>query len=75
MVERNDGGPAFAHGNPEQGGDPGMTLRDWFAGQIASRIAVDFSDECDGYCEAIARRSYKMADALLRTRQEGKDDG
>ncbi len=33
MSERNDGGPAFGHGNPEQGGSSGMSLRDWFAGQ------------------------------------------
>ena len=26
-----EGGPAFAYGNHEHGGDPGMTLRDWFA--------------------------------------------
>lgn len=34
MAEIEDGGPAFAHGNPEQGGDPGMSLRDWFASQM-----------------------------------------
>lgn len=27
----DDSGPAFAHGNPEQGGDPGMTLRQYAA--------------------------------------------
>ncbi len=27
----DDGGPAFAHGDPTNGGDPGMSLRDYFA--------------------------------------------
>jgi hypothetical protein len=36
MNERNDGGPAFAHGNPDQGGDSGMSLRDYFAASVSN---------------------------------------
>ena len=31
MGERKDGGPAFGHGNHAQGGDPGMSLRQYAA--------------------------------------------
>ncbi len=31
MSSVNDGGPAFGHGDPTNGGDPGMTLRDYLA--------------------------------------------
>lgn len=27
----DDGGPAFAHGDPTHGGHPGVSLLDWFA--------------------------------------------
>ena len=38
MTKINTGGPAFAHGNHEQGCDSGMTLRDYFAGQAMAAI-------------------------------------
>lgn len=55
-----------AWGNHEQGGDyvPGMTLRDWFAGQTVA-----------GFCgtkyltaEDIARAAYEVADAMMTQR-------
>ena len=44
MKTKNDGGPAFGHGDPTHGGDPGMTLRDWFAG-TAHPDSLGISDE------------------------------
>lgn len=39
-----DGGPAFAHGNPGDGGHPGMSLRDWYAGMaMAAYINAGFN--------------------------------
>lgn len=68
MTEKKDGGPAFAHGNPEQGGDPGMTLRDWFAGQaLAGLMAAEwYITEPEGAAE----QAYKHADALLAEREK-----
>jgi hypothetical protein len=40
----SDGGPAFAHGNPEQGGDAGMSLRDYFAGEALPQAVADYGE-------------------------------
>lgn len=74
----NDGGPAFGHGNPEQGGDPGMSLRDWFAGQaIAGLLAnedavgdIQITARQDGvaYPEMAASIAFNIADAMLAHR-------
>lgn len=40
MTRRDDGGPAFGHGDPTNGGCSGMSLRDWFAGQALQGIGV-----------------------------------
>lgn len=63
------GGPAFAHGSPFQGGHPGMSLRDWFAGQ-ALGMGFDWCSlhETGGYAEA-ATVAYEIADALLAARK------
>lgn len=47
MDEQRDGGPAFGHGNPEQGGDPGMPLRDYFAIH-ADLEGLEFASLADG---------------------------
>jgi hypothetical protein len=36
------GGPAFGHGNPNDGGAPGMSIRDWFAGQALDQAVQDY---------------------------------
>lgn len=73
MGEHNDGGPAFAHGNPEQGGDPGMSLRDWFAGQalvgILSTSAAPAMFGLQGAEPRTAETAYVIADAMLAARQ------
>ena len=64
-MDKKDGGQAFPHGDPTNGGDIGMTLRDYFAAQViasASRLPVSDSFE---YC---ARVAYEQADAMLAER-------
>ena len=81
----DDGGPAFPI--PEQQfsdgvtivssqGAPGMSLRDWFAGQAISGLAPLFYDSApdadnpDGDDpEQIARTAYLLADAMLAARK------
>ena len=83
--QRKDGGPAFPVIPPAdyRGGsqagypypDDGMSLRDWFAGQVLSGI---MSAVCDGTHTTkrgdetpprfIARTAYGIADAMLAER-------
>jgi hypothetical protein len=68
MSMTNDGGPAFpsvgeGFGNPSYSA-PGMTLRDWFAGQaLAGLLAHTGESERN---RAVA--AYRYADAMLRAR-------
>ncbi len=72
----DDGGPAFPyafeHNDGERGGfAPGMSLRDWFAGQAlaAMTVAPDYST---GPCNfAMAKRAYIIADRMLEVRSKG----
>ena len=78
----DDGGPAFGHGNYEQGGDPGMTLRDYFAGQALPQSVEDYtrSDHRKNPLlphaappigtreDIIARQAYRYADAMIAAR-------
>jgi len=67
----NDGGPAFPFGQiSEITGQPingyfapGMTLRDWFAGQAMREVGWH-SDK-----DKSARLAYEIADAMLRARE------
>lgn len=72
----NDGGPAFpntpANGDPF-GFHPGMSLRDWFAGQaLKGRLAAErhstSEDGFAGYTE-LAAEVYSIADAMLFARE------
>ena len=74
MAQKDDGGQAYpaAWGNPEQGGDyvPGMSLRDWFAGQaLAGLLAGSPDADCGpmGY----ASDAYSMADAMIEKSKKG----
>lgn len=64
----NDGGPAFPIGYG-QGRDisPGMSLRDWFAGQ-AILCVLGYAT---GDNEAVATECYQIADAMLAAREKG----
>jgi hypothetical protein len=65
-ITRNAGGPAF----PTQTGSSGMTLRDWFAGQVLRGFISDpdvrLNDES---IPQIAKTCYEMADAMLEARE------
>ena len=63
----DDGGSAFpfAEATTDFSVSPGMTLRDWFAGQALAGML----DRTYGMkIEIIAARSYEMADAMLAAR-------
>lgn len=64
----NEGGPAFGHGDRTHGGDPGMSLRDWFAGQSLQVFMRVF------HAEEAAKFAYALADAMLlaRTKPTGE---
>lgn len=63
--------PAFAHGNPEQGGDPGMSMRDYFAGQaMAGLCAHPEAGELPN--DSIACLSFALADAMLKARESSQ---
>lgn len=64
---------AFPFG--DQGGfapEFGMTLRDWFAGQIAVPLAVEVTNHLSVKTEDeprwVASRAYQIADAMLAER-------
>lgn len=71
MSEIKDGGPAFPITDPCQAG--GMTLRDWFAGKaMAACVSACQGDTRlpgETQSELIARRSYELADAMLKARE------
>ena len=72
--KRNDGGPAFAHGSPEHGGHPGMTLRDWFAGQVMVALSTDIPFDMHTAVDR-AKWAYMQADAMLAARAPDGVDG
>ena len=76
-----DGGPAFPapmsdqttgnqSGAPFQ---PGMTLRDWFAGQAMAIYAKRWKDVSAAYRHNVAARCYAVADAMLAAREATND--
>ena len=78
---KDDGGPAFPmprqdidlNGEFVKFGSPGMSLRDWFAGQcLSGHIAWEGLEGIDA--ELIAACAYEMADALLAQRAKKGDE-
>ena len=65
MDKPNDSGPAFPVGLL-----PGMSLRDYFAGQAMAGQLADPDGEIDP--KLIARWSYAYADAMLAEREKGR---
>jgi hypothetical protein len=55
------------------GGSKGMTLRDWFAGQVLVGIMEtcknDTRNEGETHEQMFARKSYQVADAMLEARK------
>jgi len=78
-MEKNDekttGGPAFPHcvwvGDHHQGHVPGMTLRDYFAGQILTVLLSNFTETLNVRCEVV----WWLADEMIRTRGEPPKKG
>lgn len=85
MAEINDGGPAFAtphtgsfdNGDAHDtrifyGGNDGMSLRDWFAGQALSGLLQVCTQDtlADGptYGQHISKNAYDLADTMLAER-------
>jgi hypothetical protein len=75
-----DGGPAFARPDTFEGetrlweeGHPGMSLRDYFAGQALQGILA-YPYKIDGeetkYADVVARLSYQYANAMLKARAD-----
>jgi len=68
----DNGGPAFPIFEPEMGvKGQGMSLRDYFAGQVL--VGYIAGTELLPDEETIARISYKMADAMLKEREKGNE--
>ena len=69
-MTKDTGGPAFpvSVDNPY---NPGMTLRDYFAAQVAVGAMSDYwnGDRLYPTFDAIALDAYNLADAMLKARQ------
>jgi hypothetical protein len=74
MSEINDGGPAFPQAEVDQSWPqaPGMSLRDWFAGQALAGLCANpdwiNSSRNDRIAFALGD-----ADAMIRARGDGND--
>jgi hypothetical protein len=72
MSNTNTGGPAFptTQENGCNSGEPGMTLRDYFAAKAMQGLTttLDQTDE-EPLWTVIATDSYKLADAMLKARE------
>ena len=73
MSDYNDGGPAFPHDGRDNGpgnikGRPhdGMTLRDWFAGQVIASVRGWHPADKKG--RSAAAIAYEMADEMIAER-------
>jgi|19_taG_2_1085344.scaffolds.fasta_scaffold04925_7 hypothetical protein len=75
MTSPNDGGPAFPSETQLAGcGGDGMTLRDYFAAQVATSLPMPYrADDPEDTAEkarAVAQVAYAVADALIEEGQK-----
>jgi hypothetical protein len=76
MTDKPENPQAFPHVNPTYRGTTGMTLRDYFAGQIIAGLGAPVvthgrrggSWNYDG--EEVAAAAYQMADLMLKERSK-----
>lgn len=79
--ERKDGGPAFPYvlNGMDQPHDPGMTLRDWFAGQAINGLVSRSDTSTLIYGKSLERHeatmklacvAYTIADAMIAERDQ-----
>lgn len=73
MTQDKTGGPAFAHGNPEQGGHPGMTLHDAAALAAIQGLCVVYWSQGGLDAADIAVTADQIADAFIAARNGGQD--
>jgi len=73
-TEHKDGGPAFPNFAVNLSGlkheQPGMTLRDWFAGQALAGIIGKLSSEKDW--NMVGLHCYNAADKMIAAREKGE---
>lgn len=71
----NNGGPAFPVQTVLGPGMPGMSLRDWFAGQaVVAVMHLCYRDTLipgESIETLFARKAYAIADAMLVAREKG----
>jgi len=67
MSHDNTGGPAFPV--PMDYLEPGMALRDYFAGQALAMVMKRFEPGSDPSGEDIALQAYFIADSMIAERQ------
>ena len=75
MAEQPENPPAFPRNSKLRvdGSEPGMTLRDWFAGQALVGYNVNRNDVMSS--PKIAHFCYEDADAMLAERERKLTDG
>ena len=72
MTESKDGGSAFPRITYEGNlGHPGMSLRDWFAGQFIAGTALGTKILS---AASLADKAYEAADDMLVARNEGESE-
>ncbi len=78
-MNKNTGGAAFPVKGVTALGfeiitEPGLSVHDYFAGQalagMCANPAVDMTVDLEGMHEVYSKHSYKMADAMLKARDE-----
>ena len=68
-MNTDTGGPAFPYGDPTNGGDNGMSLRDYFAASFISSGTVFKQLSSGSTPDEVAAQAYALADAMLKARQ------
>lgn len=65
-MTKYNGGPAFPIETTATPYAPGMSLRDWFAGQALANMYTDNDQDPD----KVAEWAYQVADAMLAARDK-----
>ena len=78
MSNTDNGGSAFPFGDYTNGGEQGMTLRDYFAAKAMAAIINSFTNDeigqiANGEVRLVGtpKAAYIFADAMLEARKEG----
>ena len=69
-----DVGPAFPNKDELGNMIPGMSIRDWFAGQALAGLMAGYQSGPMGI-DACAQVAIETADAMLRARERGQEGG